>query len=88
MKFYLTSLGNDRMILGYPFLWYFNPTIDWRTAKLKGQITIEMLTQKAIQKKVQDWTNVNRHPKWSQVIQAWKTMTTQVWAHQAQEQKK
>ena len=25
MKFYLTSLGNDRIILGYLFLWYFNP---------------------------------------------------------------
>jgi hypothetical protein len=48
MKFYLISLGNDYMILGYPFLWYFDPTIDWRTAKLKGQVIIEMLTQTAI----------------------------------------
>ena len=31
MKFYLTNLGKDRFILGYPFLWEFNPRIDWKT---------------------------------------------------------
>ena len=39
---------NDRIILGYPFLWYFNLDIDWRTAQLKGQVTIETLKQMAI----------------------------------------
>ena len=36
MKFYLTSLGNDDFILGYPFLYVFNPGVDWRVAKLLG----------------------------------------------------
>jgi hypothetical protein len=33
-RFFLTDLGQDRMILGYPFLREFNPTIDWREGKL------------------------------------------------------
>ena len=61
MKFYLTSLGNDRIILGYPFLWYFNPEIDWRTAQLKGRVTIETLKQTAIQRKIEEWTKIDRH---------------------------
>ena len=36
MKFFLTDLGRDRFILGYPFLFAFNPEIDWKAAKLKG----------------------------------------------------
>ena len=36
MKFYLMSLGNNDFILGYPFLYVFNPGVDWRVAKLLG----------------------------------------------------
>ncbi len=36
MKFYLTSLGDDSFILGYPFLYAFNPNVDWCGAKLCG----------------------------------------------------
>jgi hypothetical protein len=32
----MTALGRDRMILGYPFLWEFNPCINWTNRKLKG----------------------------------------------------
>jgi hypothetical protein len=34
MQFYLTSLGGDSFILGYPFLYIFNPAIDWWRAQL------------------------------------------------------
>ena len=34
MKFYLTSLGEDRFILGYPFLYAINPNVDWQGEKL------------------------------------------------------
>jgi hypothetical protein len=27
--FYVTNLGQDRVILGYPWLWEFNPDINW-----------------------------------------------------------
>ena len=33
-QFFLTSLGRDRMILGYPFLREFNPQIDWAKGEL------------------------------------------------------
>jgi hypothetical protein len=35
-RFFITSLGQDRIILGYPFLYEFNPTIDWQQGRLKG----------------------------------------------------
>ena len=44
MRFYLTNLGKDRFILGYPFLWEFNPRIDWKTGQLlEGNIKIKMM---------------------------------------------
>ena len=36
MPFFLTNLGRDHFILGYPFLFAFNPEVDWRKAVLKG----------------------------------------------------
>ena len=36
MHFFLTGLREDHFILGYPFLFIFNPDVDWRTARLKG----------------------------------------------------
>jgi hypothetical protein len=29
IDFYITSLGQDRIVLGFPFLQEFNPKIDW-----------------------------------------------------------
>ena len=41
-RFYITSLGGDRAILGYPWLHRFSPTIDWKGGKVLGApITIE-----------------------------------------------
>jgi hypothetical protein len=41
-RFYVTNLGGDRAILGYPWLRDFNPDIDWPTGKLRGpQVEIE-----------------------------------------------
>ena len=36
MRFFLTNLGDDRFILGYPFLYVFDLEVDWRNARLKG----------------------------------------------------
>jgi len=42
--FYVTNLGSDKMILGYPWLQAFNPDIDWPNCKLIGPtIKMEML---------------------------------------------
>ena len=42
--FYVTNLGSDQMILGYPWLQTFNPNIDWPSCKLIGPpVKIETL---------------------------------------------
>ena len=33
-RFYETSLGEDRIIFGYPWLKAFNPQIDWERGKV------------------------------------------------------
>jgi hypothetical protein len=35
--FYVTNLGQDRVILGYPWLREFNPEIDWKEGRLIGE---------------------------------------------------
>ena len=35
-NFYVTNLGSDRFILGYPWLKLFNPEIDWAKGYIKG----------------------------------------------------
>jgi predicted aspartyl protease len=34
MEFFITNLGQDCIILGYPFLQNFNPEINWETGKV------------------------------------------------------
>jgi hypothetical protein len=36
-RFYVTNLGQDHIILGYPWLREFNPEIDWRKGELIGE---------------------------------------------------
>jgi hypothetical protein len=36
-KFYITNLGKDRIILGYPWLQDYNPQIDWTNGTVEGQ---------------------------------------------------
>jgi hypothetical protein len=36
-RFYVTNLGQDRIILGYPWLQEFNPEIDWEEGRLIGE---------------------------------------------------
>ena len=36
LRFYVTSLGKDQMILGHPWFQCFNPNVDWSTNSLKG----------------------------------------------------
>jgi hypothetical protein len=44
-RFFITSLGNDCVILGYPWLEEFNPEIDWSSRTMKGtQVQLEMQT--------------------------------------------
>src|SRR5713226_9848880 len=40
MAFFITNLGINWIVLGYPFLWQFNPTIDWQKGKIIGSYQI------------------------------------------------
>ena len=51
MKFYLTSIGKERFILGYPFLETFNPAVDWKSGNLGGRVQIETLSFRRAQRK-------------------------------------
>ena len=35
-RFYIANLGTDRFILGFPWLYKFNPDIDWRQHTANG----------------------------------------------------
>jgi len=44
MRFYVSNLGKDRFILGYPWFRKFNPDVDWENAKLRGpQVKVETI---------------------------------------------
>jgi len=46
LMFLVTPIGDDHLILGYPFLHRFNPQIDWRRAKiLDGRVTISSMKE-------------------------------------------
>jgi len=58
MKFFLTNLGNDWFILGYPFLKEFNPRIDWEKAQLLDrELEIKMMGFWQAQEKMQWFQN-------------------------------
>jgi len=53
--FYVTNLGKDRFILGYPWFCTFNPDIDWVKAQLQGpKVSIET-THLATAERVKNW---------------------------------
>jgi len=59
MKFFLTNLGNNRFILGYPFLKEFNPRIDWEKAQfLDGELEIETMGFQQAQERMQRLQNI------------------------------
>jgi len=50
-RFYISNLGKDRFILGYPWFRTFNPDINWTNAQLCGpQIKMETLKLETFQK--------------------------------------
>src|SRR5712672_3651174 len=42
MDFFITNLGQDRIVLGYPFLRFFNPTINWEKENLDHTSLVEI----------------------------------------------
>jgi hypothetical protein len=51
--FYITTLGKDRLILGFPFLQKFNPTVDWKRGRFKkGVVSIQSAMYKHLDRTV------------------------------------
>lgn len=43
-QFYITDLGFDRILLGYPWLSTYNPQINWKEGRVKGEIILHTTT--------------------------------------------
>ena len=68
-RFYVTSLGADRAIFGYPWLRDFNPNVDWGTGRVLGPpVQIETgLFQTAKQATMKRITKMAREqPEWEE----------------------
>jgi len=51
MRFFVTNLGSDQMLFGYPWFKKFKPDIDWEKSKLKGpKVKIETLLYGTLQR--------------------------------------
>ena len=55
-RFYITDLGGDRAIFGYPWLETYNPSIDWKNACIEGGPTIVKTTNKS----PPEWAQISR----------------------------
>ena len=93
MRFFLTNLGDDRFILGYPFLYIFNPKVDWRKARLKERdLEIETMGFRRAQERVHQFQGmaIQKHGRLSQgqAIYVRKTMIAQRWAQQGWEKER
>jgi Retroviral aspartyl protease len=73
-RFYVTNLGQDHVILGYPWLQEFNPDIDWEEGQLIGEgVKLEEIGI--------TWKNYREKR-----IEVCKTYFAQDWAIQGREQ--
>jgi hypothetical protein len=91
-RFYITSLGKDRIILGYPFLYDFNPKINWKTGKVSGepvqlQSSRFMYSAKRIFFMQREAIKQLGQPKEDKAIYVRQTNIAQEWAQKADKDK-
>jgi hypothetical protein len=76
-QFYVTNLGQDHVILGYPWLREFNPEIDWEKGRLIGEeVKLEEIGMA--------WEEYKR---WQRQAKIRKTHFAQEWAIEGREQR-
>jgi hypothetical protein len=91
-RFYITSLGKDRIILGYPFLYDFNPKINWKTGKVSGD-SVQLQSSRYIHvaKNIffmqREAIKQLGKPKEDQAIYLQRTNIAQEWAQKADKNK-
>ena len=54
-RFYVTNLGKDAFILGYPWFRTFNPTIDWANGKISGPLVKMETIRFGVYQQAQKW---------------------------------
>jgi RNase H-like domain found in reverse transcriptase/Reverse transcriptase (RNA-dependent DNA polymerase)/gag-polyprotein putative aspartyl protease len=92
--FFITNLGMDRVILGYPWFRDFNPQIDWAKRILHGpQLRLEAKWYERMRRKQQSLTIrwVVASPEYEEgdeVIIVSRANIAQQWAQEAQKQQK
>jgi gag-polyprotein putative aspartyl protease len=92
--FFITNLGTDRIILGYPWFQRFSPQIDWANHTLKGaqpQFEAKWYQEVCKRQTVAVVNHVQVHDDWEEgdeIIIINKTNMVQQWAEQAQKDKK
>ena len=47
LEFFITNLGNDRAIFGFPWLQTFEPKVNWRQATISGETTVRTTNEEA-----------------------------------------
>jgi hypothetical protein len=92
MRFFLTGLGKDHFILGYPFLFIFNLDVDWRRTLLRGgDVRLEMVGFHRAQQRVDYWQEEAQKCVGflaeDEEIWMHKMTTVQQWAHAACKEK-
>jgi hypothetical protein len=48
VEFFVMNLGKDRMILGHPWLYKFNPEINWKQGTINGKLEIATTAAKRL----------------------------------------
>ena len=87
-KFFLVSLKKDSIILGYPFLYTFNSTLDWQNGRIKeGEASLQTPQYKYRYKDItkiqkQAFAKVGR-PAAREAIYMWRSIA-QEWAREAE----
>ncbi len=72
-EFFITNLGQDRVVLGYPFLQTFNPQINWEKGELHGTKLIKVTPMQIWEHRWKVW-------RMGKTFQIQKTTFAQKWA--------
>ena len=91
-RFYITALGKDCIILGYPFLYDFNPKINWKTGKVLGEpVQLQSSRYMHVAKRIffmqREAVKQVGKPKEGEAIYVRRTNIAQEWAQKADQNK-
>ena len=69
--FFITNIGRNDFILGYPFFKASNPNVDWSRGRIEGFTTILSLNTGAWQPPLKGTKRQDSTPAWVQCIPGW-----------------